>query len=47
MIPYAKTVVYHRSDFRLHITRNITLQITDISGDFIRRYEDKTLKLRW
>ncbi len=43
----AKTVVYPRSNFRFHIISNITPQITDLFGDFIMRYEDKTLNLRW
>ncbi|MEM0136476.1 MAG: hypothetical protein QXU18_14820 [Thermoplasmatales archaeon] len=47
LISCAKTVVYPRSSFRFHIISNITPQITDLFGDFIKKYEDKTLKLRW
>ncbi len=47
LVPCAKTVVYPRSRFRFHIISNITSQITDLFGDFIRSSEDKTLKLRW
>ncbi|MEM3265265.1 MAG: hypothetical protein QXH07_04850 [Thermoplasmata archaeon] len=47
LISCAKTVVYPRSNFRFHIISNITPQIIDLVGDFIKKYEDKTLKLRW
>ena len=47
LISCAKTVVYPRSSFRFHIISNITPQITDLFGDFIKKYEDTTLKLRW
>ncbi len=47
LILCAKTVVDPRYNFRFHIISNITPQIRDLFGDFIRRYEDKTLKLRW
>ena len=47
LILCAKTVVYQRSGFKFHIISNITPQITDLSGDFIRSSEDKTRKLRW
>ena len=47
LISCAKTVVYPRSSFRFHIISNITPQIMDIFGDFIKKYEDKTLELRW
>jgi hypothetical protein len=47
LISCSKTVVYPRSNFRFHIISNITPQITDLFGDFIKRYEDKTLNLRW
>ena len=47
LLPCAETVVYPRSEFRFHIISNITPQITDLSGDVIRKYGDKTLELRW
>ena len=47
LISCAKTIVYPRSGFRFHIISNITPQITDLFGDFIKKYEDKTLELRW
>jgi len=33
--------------FRFHILSNVTPKILAIFGDFIRRYEDKSLNLRW
>lgn len=47
LISCAKTVVYPRSNFRFHIISNVTPQITDLFGDFITKYKDKTLELRW
>ncbi|MEM4091131.1 MAG: hypothetical protein QXQ46_10420 [Thermoplasmatales archaeon] len=47
LISRAKTDVYPRSSFRFLIISNITPQITDLFGGFIKKYEDKTLKLRW
>ncbi|MEM3859680.1 MAG: hypothetical protein QW478_09805 [Candidatus Micrarchaeaceae archaeon] len=47
LISCANTVVYPRSNFRFYIISNITPQITDLFGDFIKKYEDKTLKLKW
>ncbi len=47
LIPRAKMVVYPRFGFKFHIISNIVPQIIDLSGDFIIKSEDKTLKLRW
>ena len=47
LILCAKTIVYPESGFRFHIISNITPQITDLFGDFIKKYEDTTLNLRW
>ena len=47
LISCAKTIVYPGSGFKFHIISNITPQITDLFGDFIEKYEDKTLEMRW
>jgi len=41
------TVVYPRNAFRFSVLANISEEILSILGDFILRYEDKSLKLRW
>lgn len=41
------TIVYPRNAFRLAIVSNISPPISSIFGDFIRRYGDKNLHLRW
>lgn len=41
------TVVYPRNAFRFSVLANISEEIRSVLGDFILRYEDKTLKLRW
>jgi transposase len=41
------TVVYPKNGFRFHIISNISLEITRILGEFIKKYEDKSLKIRW
>jgi len=40
-------VVYPPNGSRFHILSNVTPKILAIFGDFIRRYEDKSLNLRW
>jgi len=41
------TVVYPPKGFRFTVLSNISEEILSILGDFILRYEDKSLKLRW
>ncbi|MDI6809929.1 MAG: transposase [Candidatus Eisenbacteria bacterium] len=41
------TVVYPPNGFRFHILSNISPEILSIFGNFIDRYRDKTLRLRW
>jgi len=41
------TVVYPRKGFRFHVISNISSEILSILGGFIKKYEDKSLDLRW
>jgi transposase len=41
------TVVYPENRFKFTILSNVTPEIIGLFGDFLRRYEDKSLKLRW
>ena len=41
------TVVYPENRFRFSVLSNISEEILGILGDFIYKYEDKSLKLRW
>lgn len=41
------TVVYPPNTFKFHILSNVSDEIKSILGDFVQRYEDKSLKLRW
>lgn len=41
------TVVYPENRFRFSILSNISEEVRWILGDFILKYEDKSLKLRW
>ncbi len=41
------TVVYPKNRFRLAIVSNISPPISSIFGDFVHRYGDKNLGLRW
>lgn len=41
------TIVYPKNAFRLKILSNVSREILEIFGDFISKYEDKSLKLRW
>ena len=47
LINLSMTVVYPPNGFHFHILSNVTPKILTIFGDFIRRYEDKSLNLRW
>lgn len=41
------TVVYPKNAFRFTILSNISKEILVIFGDFLKKYEDHSLKLRW
>jgi transposase len=41
------TVVYPKNAFKLKILSNISQEILSILGDFVYKYEDKSLNLRW
>jgi len=41
------TVVYPKNRFRFTVLSNISKEISSILGDFIHKYEDKSLDLRW
>lgn len=41
------TIVYPKNRFRFTVLSNISEEILLILGDFIYRYEDKSLELRW
>ncbi len=41
------TVVYDKSLFKFKVLSNVSPEIRSILGDFVDRYEDKSLKLRW
>ena len=41
------TVVYPPNGFRFHILANISPEILSVLGNFIDKYRDKTLPLRW
>ncbi|MGC8693959.1 MAG: hypothetical protein ACP5RY_06930 [Thermoplasmata archaeon] len=47
LISLTKTIIYPEEGLKFHLISNITPQITHIFGDFIKKYEDKTLNLRW
>jgi transposase len=41
------TVVYPENRFKFTVLSNISPEIMSLFGDFLRRYEDTSLKLRW
>ncbi len=41
------TVVYPKNKFRFQVLANVSPEIKGILGDFIYKYEDKSLDLRW
>ncbi len=41
------TVIYPKNAFKLTVVSNISPPISDIFGDFVHRYGDKNLNLRW
>ena len=40
-------IIYPPTGFKFHILANICPEITSILGDFIEKYVDKTLPMRW
>ncbi|MDI6917297.1 MAG: transposase [Thermoplasmatales archaeon] len=47
LINLTETVVYPEKGFRFHILSNVSPQILSIFGDFVYKFEDKSLSLRW
>jgi transposase len=47
LINLTETVVYPRKGFRFHILSNVSPPILGIFGDFVWKYRDKSLSLRW
>jgi transposase len=41
------TIVYPENRFKFTILSNVSPEIVGLFGDFLRRYEDKSLNLRW
>jgi len=41
------TFVYTKNGFRFKILSNISEEILDFFGDFVYKYQDKSLKMRW
>lgn len=41
------TVVYPRNAFKFSVLSNISEEVMSILGNFIEKYDDKSLKLRW
>ena len=47
LINLTLTVVYPKDRFRFSILSNVSPQILEIFGDFVWKYQDKSLYLRW
>ena len=41
------TIVYPPNGFKFHVISNISEEIRSIMGDYIDKYRDKSLGLRW
>ena len=41
------TIIYPKNRFRFQVLSNISEEILSILGDFVYKYEDKSLDLRW
>ena len=41
------TIIYPKNRFRFQVLANVSQEIKDILGDFIHKYDDKSLNLRW
>jgi len=47
LINLTETVIYPPNGFRFRVISNFTEPLKALFGDFIKRFEDKTLPLRW
>ena len=47
LINLTLTTVYPENGFSFSILSNVSPQIFTIFGEFIRKFEDKSLNLRW
>ena len=47
LINLSFTVVYPKNQFSFSILSNVSKEILDIFGDFVWKYQDKSLHLRW
>jgi transposase len=47
LINLTLTVVYPEKGFRFHVLSNVSPQILGIFGDFVWKFKDKSLSLRW
>ena len=47
LINLTLTVVYPPNRFKFTVLSNVSPEIVGLFGDFLRRYEDKSLNLRW
>ena len=47
LINLTHTIVYPKKGFRFTILSNVSPQILDLFGDFVWKFEDKSLELRW
>ena len=41
------TIVYPENRFKFTILSNVSAEIVELFGDFLRKYEDKSINLRW
>ena len=41
------TIVYPKNRFRFQVLANVSPEIKEMLGDFVYKYEDKSLDLRW
>jgi transposase len=41
------TIVYPENSFKFHVVSNISKEIRSILGNYIDKYQDKSLKIRW
>jgi transposase len=47
LINLSLTIAYPKNRFRFSILSNVTQEILDIFGDFVWKFDDKSLNLRW
>ena len=47
LINLTLTIVYPKNGFKFTVLSNVSPQILSIFGDFVRKFEDKSLDLRW